>query len=72
MKTQEEMVALVKQVIKEQYNPRHASYIEIRSQGNSSDVFEDGCDCGRANALYMIGDILGMDLEEPEESDYEY
>lgn len=44
----------------------------MRSSGNESDVFCDGYDCGISNAAYEIGCILGMELEEPEEQDYDF
>lgn len=37
-----------------------------RSEGNCCDCFYDGMECGTSWAAYEVGQILGMDLEEPE------
>lgn len=44
----------------------------MRSDGNSFDCFNDGYESGTSWAAYNIGCILGMDLEEPDESEDEY
>lgn len=40
-----------------------------RSAGNSDDCFEDGFQCGTSWAAYAVGNILGMELDEPEWED---
>lgn len=58
--------------VKENYSPKESGYTEMRSSGNESDVFCDGYDCGASDAAYEIGCILGMELEEPENQDYDF
>ncbi|MFB0830784.1 hypothetical protein ACEU2D_14370 [Brevibacillus laterosporus] len=67
-----EQIDKVKELIKNRYNPRYCGYTEMRSEGNYTDVFQDGCDCGESQVLYEIGCLLGMDLKEPEEQDFDY
>lgn len=62
----------IKDYINEHYKAYRCSWTEFRSEGNGNDVFSDGCDNGEAWALYFIGNIIGMELEEPEESEDEY
>ena len=40
-----------------------------RSEGNSFDCFDDGYQCGTSWAAYEVGQILGMELEEPNEEE---
>ena len=42
-----------------------------RSSGNDVDCFDDGYECGTSWAAYTVGCILGMELEEPNEPDYD-
>lgn len=37
-----------------------------RSQGNDCDCFDDGVACGTSWASWEVGQILGMELEDPE------
>jgi len=66
------IIEKVKEHIKLHYNPEHCGYTEMRSEGNGNDVFQDGSDSGSAWALYTIGSMLGMKLEEPVEPEEEY
>lgn len=68
----EKQIEKIKELIKRRYSARHCGYTEQRSEGNFSDVFEDGTQCGESQILYEIGVLLGMELEEPEEQDYDY
>lgn len=49
--------------VKENYNSYALEYTYERSEGNSSDCFEDGFECGTSFAALEIGKILGMDIE---------
>jgi len=66
-----EILEEIKEYIKEHYNASHCGYTEYRSEGNGNDVFNDGCENGESWALYSIGNIIGMELDEPEESEDE-
>lgn len=57
------------EMITKKYDPEYGAFTEERSSGNESDVFEDGRKSGYHQALYDIGKMLGLDLEEPEEPD---
>ena len=67
-----EILEEIKEYINKYYKAYCCGYTELRSEGNGNDVFSDGCSNGEAWALYSIGNIIGMELEEPEESDDEY
>lgn len=58
--------------VKDTYDPSECGYTEFRSSGNATDVFNDGYSCGMSIAAYEIGCILGMELEEQEEQDYNF
>ena len=66
---------LVENKLKKWVNKNYKSYTTgwtaERSRGNYDDCFEDGSDSGRSWAAYEVGCILGMDLEDPDEPDYE-
>lgn len=49
--------------VKENYNSYAFEYTYERSEGNSSDCFEDGFECGTSFAALEVGKILGMDIE---------
>lgn len=49
------------------YDNEACGFTEERSEGNSTDVFNDGVESGRSWLAYEIGCLLGMDLKEPEE-----
>lgn len=68
----EKSIEKIKDFINSNYNSYACGWTEFRSQGNSSDVFSDGFECGVSQTLYEIGCTLGMELEEPEEQDYDY
>ena len=53
--------------VKENYKPHTTGLTYERSEGNCFDCFEDGFTCATSWAAYEIGQILGMELEEPEE-----
>lgn len=49
--------------VKENYNSYALEYTYERSEGNSSDCFEDGFECGTSFAALEVGKILGMDIK---------
>lgn len=49
--------------VKENYNSYALEYTYERSEGNSSDCFEDGFECGTSIAALEVGKILGIDIE---------
>ena len=49
--------------VKENYNNYALEYTYERSEGNSSDCFEDGFECGTSLAALEVSKILGMDIE---------
>lgn len=61
----------VRERIVNTYNAEYCAYTEMRSQGNSSDVFEDGTKAGEHYAYYELGVGLRLDLPEPVEPDYD-
>lgn len=58
--------------LKEWYSSYACSYTSEKSMGNYDDCFSDGVTYGTSFAAYEVGQILGMDLEELVEEDYEY
>mgnify|MGYP006321252541 CR=1 FL=1 len=58
--------------IKAHYDPEECGYTEERSQGNSTDVFEDGVSSGESTTLYTIGRMLGLELPDPVEPEYSF
>jgi hypothetical protein len=65
----DKMIEQLKNWVTKNYDPHSAGYTYERSEGNYYDCFEDGCECGTSWAAYEVGLILGMELEEPDESD---
>lgn len=49
--------------VKENYNNYALEYTYERSEGNSSDCFEDGFECGTSFAALEVGKILGMNIK---------
>lgn len=62
----------LKEWVTKNYDNHATAYTPERSAGNYYACFYDGQDSGTSWAAYEIGQILGMDLEEPEEPDEEY
>lgn len=67
----EEMIKKLKAWVKENYNVYTTGWTASRSYGNYDDCFSDGMECGTSWAAYEVGEILGMELEEPDEPDYD-
>lgn len=57
----------LKEWVKTNYNPAACGWTAERSFGNCDDCFYDGQESGTSYAAYKVGQILGMDLEEPNE-----
>jgi hypothetical protein len=55
---------------KDNYKPQHGSFTEWRSEGNSSDVFDDGYNRGYAEALSEVAAIIGLDVPELKDPDF--
>ena len=68
----DKMINDIKELVKERYSARKCGWTSQRSEGNYDDCFSDGCECGVSSVLYDIGTILGMELEVPDEPDYDY
>ena len=68
----EETIKNLKEYVKGNYSPRKCGWTSQRSEGNYDDCFNDGFESGTSSAAYEIGCILNMDLEEPDEPEYEY
>ena len=57
--------------VKENYKQNTTGWTWLRSEGNCSDCFDDGYECATSWAAYEVGSILGMELKEPDEPDYD-
>ena len=57
--------------VRENYKQYSTGWTYERSEGNYYDCFDDGYECGTSWAAYEIGCILGIELEEPDEPDYD-
>ena len=62
----------IKGFINNKYSASKCGWTSQRSEGNYDDCFSDGYECGVSSVLYDIGIILGMELEVPDEPDYDY
>lgn len=71
-RTLEERFESLKEFILETYNPSYCAYNTQRSFGNADDVFSDGYDSGTSYMAYEVGQIIGLDLPEPENPDWEF
>jgi hypothetical protein len=67
--TAEVKLEMVKQFILENYSSQHGGYTEMRSEGNSTDVFADGESRGVAVTLKDIADIINLGLAPLVEQD---
>lgn len=65
----ENIIKQIKKIVENNYKPHRCGWTYERSEGYPSDCFDDGYNCGQSWLAYEIGMILGMDLEEPEESE---
>lgn len=66
-----EMLNKLKAWVNENYNQYSTGWTSERSRGNYDDCFDDGCASATSWAAYTVGGIIGMELEEPDEQEYE-
>lgn len=69
---EENIIEKIKKVVRENYDSEKCGATSEWSDGNSDDVFSDGEDCGKSWLAYEIGQILGMELDEPAEQKYSW
>lgn len=67
-----EMIEKIKAWVKETYSPEACGATSEWSAGNCDDCFNDGYNAGLSDAAYTVGQVLGMDLPEPDEPEYDY
>ena len=56
----------LKEWVEKNYNSCAVNWTAERSRGNYDDCFSDGSECGTSWAAYEVGQILGMELEDPD------
>ena len=61
----------LKKWVIENYNQRATGFTSERSFGNFDDCFEDGTERGTSCAAYEVGQLLGMKLKAPVETDWD-
>ena len=54
------------------YSPEECSKTEEWSEGNATDVFQDGLAVGEHISYYSIGLALGINLPEPHQQKYSW
>lgn len=69
---EKKVLANIKTLIRTVYDSEACGFTEERSSGNDMDVFNDGFKCGQSKLAYQIGVMLNMDLEEPQEPQYNW
>lgn len=62
----EDFIQELSQWVYNNYKINATGWTWERSEGNCTDCFYDGQNCGRSWAAYEVGRILGIDLPEPE------
>jgi hypothetical protein len=67
MNTNDIAVEMIREYIAEFYDPEHGSNRSTDSEGNYGDVFSDGQKRGRCLALWDIAEILGLEVDPPQE-----
>lgn len=67
----EEITEKLKTWVRETYSPKACGATSAWSAGNYDDCFTDGYDAGLSNAAYTVGQILEMDLPEPDDPEYD-
>lgn len=65
----EEIIEKLKEWVNKNYDPYVCGLSPQRSKGDYYDCFFDGESCGASYVAYEVGQILGMDLEEPAETE---
>lgn len=67
-----EIIEKLKDWVEENYKQYATGWTYERSDGNSADCFDDGFTSGISWAAYEVGCLLGMELEEPDDPEWEY
>lgn len=67
----EYIIKQLEEWVKKNYKQYTTSWTATRSANNCDDCFEDGAESERSWCAYEIGCILGMELEEPDEPNYD-
>lgn len=62
----------LKKLVDENYDSEDCGLTEEYSSGNESDIFNDGERFGASWLAYQVGEIIGMELEEPKEQKYSW
>lgn len=65
-----EEIDKLKKWVNETYSSKACGATSLWSAGNCDDCFSDGYAAGESCAAYAIGQILGMDLPEPDKPEY--
>ena len=61
-----DIIEQLKAWVKDNYKQYTTGWTYERSEGNYYDCFDDGMECGTSWAAWTVGQILGMELEEPD------
>lgn len=67
----EEMIDKLKNWVNKTYSAKACGATSQWSFGNYDDCFSDGYGAGESLAAHTVGQILGMDLPEPDEPEYD-
>ena len=67
----EQLIKKLKELVTENYSSSKCGWTSERSMGNYDDCFDEGYECGRSLLSYELGCILEMELEEPDEPNYD-
>ena len=60
----------LKEWVRKNYSKHKCAYTPYRlSDASPGDVFDDGYECGMSWAAYELGEILGLELPKPDQSD---
>lgn len=70
MNTDEKLAKLQKYIIIN-YDSTAGARTPLWSHGNSDDVFYDGEQYGKCMALWRIAGVIGMDVPDPDEQDWD-
>ena len=62
----------LKKLVDENYDSEDCGLTEEYSSGNENDIFNDGERFGASWLAYRVGEIIGMELEEPKEQKYSW
>ena len=62
-------ISYLENYVEKNYSPVKCGWTSSRSAGNYDDCFEDGYECGISWSAHTIGEILGMELDDPEGTD---